>query len=195
MGQCPLRVPGPATGPAPAIELFGPEYGLMDGARAVRASNVNLTKFFMSLKQRIDEQIKAAMKAQDKGTLQALRSIKSKILLAETAEGQVGALTEEAELKVLAKEAKQRRDSAAIYEQQGRTDLLAVEQAELAVIERFLPKMLAEDELKARLTELIGRVGATSAKDMGKVMGLATKELAGQADGKAISAMVKTLLA
>jgi uncharacterized protein len=149
----------------------------------------------MSLKQRIDEEIKVAMRAQDKGTLQALRSIKAKILLAETAEGQVGGLAEEAELKLLAKEAKQRKDSAAIYEQQGRADLLEVELAELAVIERFLPKMLSEDEVKARLVEIIARTGATTAKDMGKVMGVATKELAGQADGKMVSAMVKTLLA
>jgi len=153
------------------------------------------TKTSMSLKQRIDEEIKVAMKAQDKGTLQALRSIKSKILLAETAEGQVGVLSAESEMKLLVKEAKQRRDSATIFEQNGRADLLKVELEELAVIERFLPKMLSEDETKARLTEIIARVGATSAKDMGKVMGVATKELAGQADGKVVSALVKTLLA
>ena len=138
--------------------------------------------------------MKTAMKAQDKDTLRALRSIKSKILLAETAEGSTGELTEDAELKLLMKEAKQRKDSAEIYNQQGRADLEKVELDELTVIERFLPKMLSEDELKAKLQEIISRTGAAGAKDMGKVMGVATKELAGKADGKAISAMVKSLL-
>ncbi|WP_250632599.1 GatB/YqeY domain-containing protein [Rhodoflexus caldus] len=148
----------------------------------------------MSLKKRIEEDIKNAMKAQDKDKLRALRAIKSLILLAETAEGRSGELTPEEELKLLVKAAKQRKDSAEIYGQQGRTDLQAVELGELAVIEEYLPKKLSPDELKARLQEIIQRVGAASAKDMGKVMGVANKELSGQADGKDIAATVKELL-
>ncbi|WP_448520425.1 GatB/YqeY domain-containing protein [Rhodoflexus sp.] len=148
----------------------------------------------MSLKKRIEEDIKAAMKAQEKDKLRALRAIKSLILLAETAEGKSGALTPEEEIKLLVKAAKQRKDSADIYGQQGRADLQAIELAELAVIEEYLPKKLSPDELKARLQEIIQRVGATSAKDMGKVMGIASKELSGQADGKEIAATVKDLL-
>lgn len=148
----------------------------------------------MSLKKRIEEDIKNAMKAQDKDKLRALRAIKSLILLAETAEGRSGELTPEEELKLLVKAAKQRKDSAEIYGQQGRTDLQAVELGELAVIEEYLPKKLSPEELKARLQEIIQRVGAASAKDMGKVMGLANKELSGQADGKDIAATVKELL-
>jgi uncharacterized protein YqeY len=148
----------------------------------------------MSLKKRIEEDIKNAMKAQEKDKLRALRAIKSLILLAETAEGKSGELTPEEELKLLVKAAKQRRDSADIYGQQGRADLQAVELNELAVIEEYLPKKLSSDELKARLQEIIQRVGATSAKDMGKVMGVATKELGGQADGKEVAAAVKELL-
>ncbi|MCS7018709.1 MAG: GatB/YqeY domain-containing protein [Cytophagales bacterium] len=148
----------------------------------------------MSLKKRIEEDIKNAMKAQDKDRLRALRAIKSLILLAETAEGRSGELTPEEEIRLLVKAAKQRKDSADIYGQQGRTDLQAVELGELAVIEEYLPKKLSQDELKARLQEIIQRVGAASAKDMGKVMGVATKELEGQADGKQIAAMVKELL-
>lgn len=149
----------------------------------------------MTLKQRIEEEMKTAMKAQDKDGLRALRAIKAAILLAETAEGHSGALSPEEESKLLMKAAKQRKDSAEIYAQQGRPDLQKVELDELAVIERFLPKMLSEDELRTRLQAIIAQVGATSAKDMGKVMGVATKELAGLAEGKAISAMVKNLLA
>lgn len=148
----------------------------------------------MSLKKRIEEDIKNAMKAQDKDKLRALRAIKSLILLAETAEGRSGELTPEEELKLLVKAAKQRKDSAEIYGQQGRTDLQAVELGELAVIEEYLPKKLSPEELKARLQEIIQRVGAASAKDMGKVMGVANKELSGQADGKDIAATVKELL-
>jgi uncharacterized protein YqeY len=148
----------------------------------------------MSLKKRIEEDIKNAMKAQDKDKLRALRAIKSLILLAETAEGRSGELTPEEELKLLVKAAKQRKDSAEIYGQQGRADLQAVELGELAVIEEYLPKKLSPEELKARLQEIIQRVGAASAKDMGKVMGVANKELSGQADGKDIAATVKELL-
>ena len=150
----------------------------------------------MSLKTTIDEAIKEAMKAKEQDRLRALRAIKSMILLAETSEGRTGTdLSTDEEMKLLAKAAKQRRDSADIYKQQNREDLLQKELDELTVIESFLPKALSDEELKAKLQEIIARVGATSAKDMGKVMGVANKELAGQADGKRISETVKALLA
>jgi uncharacterized protein YqeY len=148
----------------------------------------------MSLKQRIDEEIKTAMKAQDKESLPALRAIKSLILLAETETGNKLELTEEKELQLLMKAAKQRKDSADIFKQQNREDLAQTELVQLAIIERFLPKMMSEDELMAAIKDIIARSGATSAKEMGKVMGLASKELAGKADNKSISAMVKVLL-
>lgn len=149
----------------------------------------------MSLKEKIDAEIKKAMLAKEKVRLTALRSIKSLILLAETEKGGAESLAEDAEMKLLTKAAKQRRDSLEIYQQQGREDLAEVEKAELEVIEEFLPKALTEDELKVALREIIGTVGASGPQDMGKVMGAATKALAGKADGKAISAMVKQLLA
>ncbi|TAH19516.1 MAG: GatB/YqeY domain-containing protein [Cytophagales bacterium] len=148
----------------------------------------------MSLKTQIDEAIKTAMKAKDQDGLRALRAIKSLILLAETAEGKSGDLSTDEEMKLLTKAAKQRKDSAEIYKQQNREDLLKKELDELAIIEQFLPKALSDDELKAKLQEIVARVGATSAKDMGKVMGVASKELAGLADGKKISETVKSLL-
>lgn len=149
----------------------------------------------MALKQRIEIEIKSAMIAKDKVRLTALRAVKSLILLEETKEGFSGALTEEEELKLLTKAAKQRKDSAEIYEKQNRADLLEVELAELAVIQEFLPKALSEEELTQAIQEIIVRVGATGPQDMGKVMGMASKELAGKADGKAIADRVKTLLA
>ncbi|MBA4850716.1 GatB/YqeY domain-containing protein [Emticicia sp. BO119] len=149
----------------------------------------------MALKTEIDAQIKAAMLARDSVRLTALRDIKKVILLEETKEGKTGDLTPDEELKLLTKAAKQRRESADIYRTQNRPDLLDKELAELAIIEEFLPKQLSEDELKAKLQEIIARVGASDPSDMGKVMGVASKELAGLADGKAISATVKSLLA
>lgn len=149
----------------------------------------------MALKTEIDAQIKAAMLARDSVRLTALRDIKKVILLEETKEGRTGDLTPDDELKLLTKAAKQRRESADIYRTQNRPDLLDKELAELAIIEEFLPKQLTEDELKAKLQEIIARVGASGPSDMGKVMGVASKELAGLADGKAISANVKSLLA
>jgi len=149
----------------------------------------------MALKQRIETEIKSAMIAKDKVRLTALRAVKSLILLEETKEGFSGALTEEEELKLLTKAAKQRKDSAEIYEKQNRADLLEVELAELAIIQEFLPKALSEEELTQAIQEIIVRVGATGPQDMGKVMGMASKELAGKADGKAIADRVKTLLA
>jgi uncharacterized protein YqeY len=148
----------------------------------------------MSLKIKIDAAIKTAMLAKDQGKLLALRSIKSLILLEETKEGVNGALTEEAEMKILNKAAKQRRDSLEIFKTQGRADLAEKEQAELSIIEEFLPKQLSPEELETKIKEFITQVGATGPADMGKVMG-ATKSLAGLADGKAISEMVKRLLA
>jgi uncharacterized protein len=148
----------------------------------------------MSLKQQIEADIKQAMLAKDKDGLRALRAIKSLILLEETKEGASGELSPDTEMKLLTKAVKQRKDSADIYRTQNRQDLLDTELAEIAIIERYLPKQLSEDELKTRLQDIIGRVGAKGPADLGKVMGAATKELAGLADGKAISAMVKTLL-
>lgn len=149
----------------------------------------------MALKQKIEGEIKSAMIAKDKVRLTALRAIKSLILLEETKEGFSGELSADDEMKLLTKSAKQRRDSAEIYEKQNRPDLLEVELAELAVIQEFLPKALSEAELVQAIQSIIASCGATGPKDMGKVMGLASKELAGKADGKAISEQVKTLLA
>ena len=148
----------------------------------------------MSLKQRIEGEIKSAMLARDKVRLTALRAIKSLILLEETKEGFSGELSSEEELKVLTKSAKQRKDSAEIYEKQNRADLLEVELAELAIIQEFLPKALSTEELAQAIQSIITSSGATGPTDMGKVMGLASKELAGKADGKAISEQVKLLL-
>lgn len=149
----------------------------------------------MTLKQQIDSDIKEAMKARDQDRLRALRAIKSLILLEETKDG-AGAdgLTTDAETKLLTKAVKQRKDSADIYRQQNRADLLATEEAEIAVIEKFLPQQLTEDELRAKLQDIMARVGASAPSDMGKVMGVATKELAGVAEGKVVSALVKQLL-
>jgi len=148
----------------------------------------------MTLKQRIDADIKQAMLAKDKARLQALRGIKSLIVLAETEKGGTEGIDQATELKLLTKAAKQRRESAELYAQQHRGDLEQVELAELAVIEEYLPKQLDEGDLRTRLLEIIQRVGATGPSDMGKVMGVATKELAGQADGRAISQAVGDLL-
>jgi uncharacterized protein YqeY len=148
----------------------------------------------MSLKERIDADIKKAMLAKDKVRLTALRSLKSQILLAETEKGAAETLTEDAELKLLNKAAKQRRESAHVYKQQFRSDLEEVELAELAIIEEYLPAQLDEGDLRIKLYEIIQRVGATGPSDLGKVMGVAARELSGQADGKAISNAVNALL-
>ena len=147
------------------------------------------------LKTDIDAAIKQAMLAKDKVRLTALRSIKSQIMLAETADGAHGAaLTPEAELKLLNKAAKQRRDAAAIYKEQFRSDLEETELAELAIIEEFLPAQLSEADLVEKLVHIIQRVGATGPSDLGKVMGVAASELSGQADGKRISDVLNHLL-
>ena len=138
--------------------------------------------------------MKKAMLAKDEKTLRAVRAIKAAIILAKTSEGSGGELKEEDEVKMLQKLVKQRKDSLAIYQQQNRADLAQKEQEEIEVIERFLPKQLSSEELKEKVSAIINSTGATSPADMGKVMGVATKQLAGIADGKAISAMVKELL-
>jgi uncharacterized protein len=150
----------------------------------------------MSLKTNIDNGIKDAMRAKDQDRLRTLRAIKSLILLEETSGTHtVGDLSADVEMKLLTKAAKQRRDSLEIFTSQGRADLAAVEQTELTIIEEFLPKQLSEDELRIKLEEIKTRVGASAPSDMGKMMGVATKELAGLADGKVVSMMVKALLA
>lgn len=148
----------------------------------------------MSLKLTIESGIKDAMRAKDANRLRALRAIKSLILLEETSGLHAGELSADAEMKILMKAAKQRKDSLEVYVAQNRTDLAEIEQAELTIIEEFLPKQLSDEELTAKLQEIIASVGATSPADMGKVMGAASKQLAGLADGKAISAKVGELL-
>jgi uncharacterized protein len=148
----------------------------------------------MSLKQQIDADIKKAMLAKNKEELEALRSIKSLILLAETEKGSSEEITSESEKKLLMKAAKQRKESAEIFEQQNRKDLADRELLQLDVINRYLPKQLSEEEIKLALMNVIKEVGASGPQDMGKVMGLATRKLAGQADGKMISEQVKKLL-
>nr|MBI1228661.1 GatB/YqeY domain-containing protein [Cytophagales bacterium] len=149
----------------------------------------------MSLKLTIEGEIKKAMLAKDKDRLRALRAIKSLILLEETKTGGDKGLSSEEEIKILTKAAKQRKDSADIFQQQNRQDLAEVELGELEVIQEYLPKQLSEAELEAALKEIISEVGAEGPKDMGKVMGAASKQLAGKADGKLISEKVKALLA
>jgi len=148
----------------------------------------------MSLKEQIEADIKKAMLAKNKDDLRALRAIKSMILLAQTEKGAGDGLSEDVEMKILQKAAKQRTDSIAIYREQNRDDLADIEQAELKVIKRYLPEQMSEEALEAKVGEIIKKVGASSMQDMGKVMGLATKELAGKADGKTISQVVKKLL-
>ena len=143
----------------------------------------------------IDQDIKQAMLAKQDVRLRGLRAIKSALLLARTEKGASEDLTEETELRVLQKLIKQRKESADIYQTQNRPDLYKVEVEEMEVIEAYLPKQMDRGEIESYLKELIGRVGATSVKDMGKVMGAANKELAGKADGKTISEVVKQLLA
>ena len=148
----------------------------------------------MSLQTKVMEALKGAMKAKDTVALESLRAIKSAILLAKTEAGAAEELSESDELKLLQKLVKQRKDSAALYTQQGRNDLAEPELAQMAVIEKFLPAQLSETEVETALRGIINQVGATTPKDMGKVMGVATKQLAGKADGKLISEIVKRLL-
>lgn len=149
----------------------------------------------MSLEQKIMTELKAAMLAKDEAALRSLRAVKAAILLAKTSEGGSGELKEEDEIKLLQKLVKQRRDSLEIFQQQNREDLAKKEEEEIAVIEKFLPKQMPAEELKEEIAKIIASTGAASPADMGKVMGVATKQFAGKADGKTISAIVKELLA
>lgn len=148
----------------------------------------------MNLEQKIMAEMKDAMKGKDEASLRALRAIKAEIIKAKTEPGAAGEISADKELSMLQKMMKQRKDSLEIYQQQNRDDLAKKEQEEIAVIERFLPRQLNSDELKSEVQQVISETGASSAADMGKVMGVATKKLAGRADGKTISAMVKELL-
>lgn len=148
----------------------------------------------MDLFDRISADIKAAMLAREKVRLETLRGIKKEFLEAKTAKGGDGTLSDDAAMKILAKMAKQRKETAVIYEEQNRLDLRDNELAEAAVIEEYLPKQLSDAELTEELKKIIAQTGATSAKEMGKVMGVASKALAGRADGKVISAKVRELL-
>ena len=149
----------------------------------------------MSLKGQIDSDIKQAMLNKRKDELRALRAIKSLILLAETEKGKQGQLNEDVEMGILMKAAKQRRDSLQIYEDQGRQDLAQKEKEELTIIERYLPKQMSDEEIEVELNGIITNIGAQGMKDMGKVMGLASKKMAGKADGKKIAELTKKLLA
>ena len=145
----------------------------------------------MSLQEKVMTELKAAMRAKDAVKLEALRAIKSGILLAQTENGSKEEISEDAELKLLQKLVKQRKDSAVIYTEQNREDLAKPELEQAAVIEQFLPAQLSEEEIEAKVKEIIAKTGAEGMKDMGKVMGMASQELAGKADGKTISMIVK----
>ncbi|RYZ00709.1 MAG: GatB/YqeY domain-containing protein [Chitinophagaceae bacterium] len=149
----------------------------------------------MSLEQKITEPMKDAMRSKNEAGLRALRAIKAEIIKAKTEPGAGGTLAEDKEIPLLQRMVKQRRDALEIYQQQGRADLAQKEQEEIDVIAGFLPQQLSEEELKTELRALIAQVGASSPADMGKVMGVASKHFAGRAEGKAISAAVKELLA
>ncbi len=148
----------------------------------------------MTLEEKINVDLKEAMKAKNKLALRGIRAIKSAILLSKT-DGSGTALTEETEIKLLQKLVKQRKDSLEIYEKQNREDLAVTEREEIAIIEKYLPEQLSEADLEPIITAIIAQTGAASMKDMGKVMGMASKQLAGKADGKLISGVVKRLLA
>ena len=149
----------------------------------------------MSLEQKIMTELKAAMLAKDEAGLRSLRAIKAAILLAKTAEGASGELKEDEEIKLLQKLVKQRKDSLEIFQQQNRADLAKKEQEEIGIIEKFLPQQLSPEELKQALQKIIVETGAAGPADLGKVMGIASKQFAGRADGKTISALAKELLA
>ncbi len=149
----------------------------------------------MSLEQKVMDELKNAMRAKDEAALRSLRAIKAAIILEKTAEGANGEISEATELKMLQKMAKQRRDSLDIFLKQNREDLAAKEKEELNIIEKFLPQQMSPEELRTELRAIIAQVGAKSPADMGKVMGVASKQLAGKTDGKAINEAVKELLA
>lgn len=148
----------------------------------------------MNLEQRVMDQMKDAMKSKNEAALRGLRAIKAAIIIAKTAEGAGGELKTEDETKLVQKLVKQRKDSLEIYQKQNREDLAKTEQEEIAVLEKFLPEQMSDEDLRSQVAALIAALGATSPADMGKVMGAATKQFAGKAEGKAISATVKDLL-
>jgi uncharacterized protein len=148
----------------------------------------------MSLEQIIMADLKDAMRSKDEKALRSLRAIKAAIIVAKTSEGAGGEISPDDEIKLLQKLIKQRKDSLEIYEQQNRADLALTEKEEIEIIEKFLPKQLSEDDLKEALTKIIKDLGASSNADLGRVMGIATKHLAGQADGKTISSLARELL-
>ncbi len=148
----------------------------------------------MGLEQNVMAEMKDAMKAKNEAALRGLRAIKAAIIIAKTSEGARGELKEEDETRLLQKLVKQRRDSFEIFKNQNREDLAQKEQEEINIIEKFLPKQMTAEELKTPLSEIISQLGASSPADMGKVMAAATKQFAGKADGKVISAAVKELL-
>ncbi|WP_339711903.1 GatB/YqeY domain-containing protein [uncultured Kriegella sp.] len=149
----------------------------------------------MALQDKVMEQMKVAMKAKDKVALESLRAIKSALLLAQTEASSDNGLNEASEIQLVQKLVKQRKDSAAIFQEQGRDDLAEPELAQVAIIEQFLPEQLSEEEIEKVVVQTIEAIGASGMKDMGKVMGMVSKELAGQADGKTISTIVKNKLA
>ena len=148
----------------------------------------------MSLQSQVMDQIKVAMKSRNKVALESLRAIKSALLLAQTENGSGTEINEEEEIKLVQKLVKQRKDSAAIFIEQGRQDLAEPELAQIAIIEQFLPEQLTEEEIEKVVVQTIDSIGASGMKDMGKVMGIVSQELAGQADGKTISSIVKRKL-
>ena len=148
----------------------------------------------MGLEQQVMEQMKEAMKSKNEAMLRGLRAIKAEIIKAKTEPGANGIVTEDAELKMLQKMMKSRKDSLEIYQQQNRSDLAQKEMEEIAIIEEFLPAQLSEEALTEALKQIIAQVGATGVQDLGKVMGVASKQFAGQADGKLIATLVKQLL-
>ncbi|KIO76704.1 glutamyl-tRNA amidotransferase [Pedobacter lusitanus] len=143
----------------------------------------------------IDQEIKKAMLAKDQAALRGLRAIKAALLVARTEKGSAEEITEDAEMKILQRLIKQRKESSDIYKQQGREDLAVIEDEEIEVISKFMPQQLSKEEVEALIAKLIQDTGASSVKDMGRVMGLANKELAGKADGKLIAEIVKNQLA
>lgn len=148
----------------------------------------------MSLEKSINNDIKATMLAKDKRTLEALRAVKAAILLAKTDKGASGNIAEDVEMKILQKLVKQRKESAELYKSQGRDDLTTEELFQVSVIEKYLPEQMSEEEIKKMIDEIIAETGASSMKDMGRIMGMATKKLAGKADNKLIASIVRELL-
>ena len=148
----------------------------------------------MSLEKVINNDIKTAMLAKDKKKLEALRAVKAAILLAKTDKGGDAEITEDSEMKILQKQVKQRKDSAELYKSQGRDDLAEEENFQLSVIEKYLPEQMSEDKIRKTIEVIITETGASSMKDMGRVMGMSTKKLAGKADNKLIASIVKELL-